>query len=408
MTRRPTTNDPGPSPARRVDPAAPRPRAAGAAAAAALLTPQLLATAALLALGLAPAGSASGTPVALRDSLRGGLPNAADYDRMERGYYEQLLDAGRGPDDPAGGSLAGHAEPVAVEHGRLALPVADVREYVLKPGLSCDPGRKIPWATNGHGMRDRDYPEAKPPGTVRVGLAGDSIASGWGVGDEVGFEPRLERALDARSRGAGGPAVEVLNFAVPGHGPGQRWAQFEAVAWAFDPDLVLYEATAADLGWDERRLRGLLARGVGFDAPVYRDALRGAGVRPGLDAAGYKRALKPLRLALLAGVYRRAVAECRSRGVPVVYVLIPRVGKPADPADRRVLLGLARAAGFAAVVDASAAYDGADPRDLAVSPHDFHPNAEGHARVARLLAPALAGWARPRAAPTAAEGARPR
>jgi lysophospholipase L1-like esterase len=376
------------------------------------LTPQVLATSALLAWGLAPAELASGTPLRVREALRNDLPSRSDYDRIEQGYYEQVLDAGRQLDAPAGaesvpGTLPGHAEPVRVEHGRLTLPVDDVREYVLKPNLATDPGRRIPWSTNAHGMRDRPCTVSKPAHTFRVALVGDSIAAGWAVRDDEGFEPRLERAFDARSRAAGGPAVEVLNFSVPGHGPGQRWSHFAAVGWAFGPDLVVFEATPADTGWDERRLRGLLARGVGFDAPVYRGVLAAAGVRPGLDASAYKALLRPLRTELLAAVYRAAASDCRARGVPAVWVLVPRVGKPADPAERRRLVELARASGFAAVVDACDAYDGVDPADLAIGPDDFHPNAEGHARIARRLESALADcpelarlWARP-------SGARP-
>lgn len=375
------------------------------------LTPTFVASAALLAWGVMPEGPAAGR---VREALRNDLPSRADYEAIERGYYEQILDAGRDPTAVAGagpveGALAGHAEPIEVEHGRLTEAVADVREFVLRPNLTFDPGRGIPWSTNAHGMRDRAYPEAKPPGTVRIGLAGDSIAAGWGVSDVEGFEPRLEVALDARSRAAGGPAVELLNFAVPGHGPGQRWTHFDAVAWAFAPDLVIYEASPADDGWDERRLRSLLARGVGFDAPIYRAALAAAGVRPGLGPKEYRRLLRPQRRALLAGVYRAAVADCRSHGVPALWVLIPRVGKPVDPAERRGLVDLARAAGFDGVIDLCDVYDGLDPRDLAVAPDDYHPNGAGHARLARALEAALA--ARPelaRLAHATPEGAPPR
>lgn len=348
------------------------------------LTPQFLATSALLAWGLLPGDPASGRPLMIREILRNDLPSRADYDRIEHGYYEQILDADRRL-NAVSGALAGHSEPVEVEHGRLTLKVADIREFVLKPNMTLDPGRRIPWSTNSNGMRDREYPEAKPSRTFRVGLAGDSIAAGWAVDDGAGFEPRLERMLDDHSRARRGPSVEVLNFSVPGHGPGQRWSHFSRVGWAFAPDLVIYEATPADAGWDERRLRALLTRGVGFDESVYREVLNAHGIEPGQDFEVYKRKLRPLRWDLLAGVYRAAVEECRSHNLPVVWILIPRVGKPADPAERSRLVALAREAGFTAVFDACDAFNGVDAAELAVGPNDFHPNAEGHARIAQAL-----------------------
>jgi lysophospholipase L1-like esterase len=307
---------------------------------------------------------------------------------MERGYYERLIDPGRSLDETAGSASSRpgwtRLEAPPFEAGPLADVVPDVREFVLKPNLSIihDGAR---WSTNALGMRDREYATAKPPRTVRIALVGDSIGAGWGVNDGSGFEPVLERRLDERSRAAGGPAVEILNFAVPGHGPGQRWEHFSRVGWPTDPDLVVYEATLADSGWDERRLRGLLPRGVGWDSRLYRDVLTRSGTRPGGTLESYKRVLKPYRWEILTQVYRTIVADCRTRGVPVAWVLIPRVGKPTDPAERRRLITLARESGFSEVVDLSDAYEGIDPADLAIGPDDYHPNADGHARLARRL-----------------------
>ncbi|MFO0954410.1 MAG: hypothetical protein U0835_25270 [Isosphaeraceae bacterium] len=249
------------------------------------LTPQALALSALLAWGLLPEGRAPGTLARWREPLCNALPNRADYDRMELGYYENLLEDRPEAPRGRGGPQAG-AGPAFVD-GRLTLKVDDVREFVLKPNLVRDPANGIPWSTNTLGMRDAEYPREKPPGTFRVALVGDSIGAGWGVDDGDGFEPQLERRWDGRSRGAGGPGLQFLNFAVPGHGPGQRWTQFAMIGWDFAPDLVVYEATPADAGWDERRLRSALARGIGFDAPVYRDVLASAGV----TARGRRRVL---------------------------------------------------------------------------------------------------------------------
>ena len=209
------------------------------------LTPSLLATAALLAWGALPDDPAKGTSMRWRDLLRNDLPSRVEYEQMEHGYYEQILDAGRhlgtGPlADAANVNSSTGGNP---RHERLTLKVNDLREYVLKPNLVRDEIKKICWSTNSFGMRDREYPQAKPAGTFRIGIAGDSIATGWKVDDDAGFEPLLEHAFDARAKAAGGPKVEILNFAVPGHGPGQRWSHFAALGWPFAPDLVIYEAT---------------------------------------------------------------------------------------------------------------------------------------------------------------------
>jgi hypothetical protein len=183
----------------------------------------------------------------------------------------------------------------------------------------------------------------------------------------------------------GGPGVEIWNFSVPGHAPGQRWEDFVRTGWETTPDLVIYEATPADAGWDERRLRGLLPRGIGWNAPQYHAALRLAKVRPGGDSETYKHALRSHRRAILAGVYGTIAAECRSHRVPSVWILVPRVGKPADPAARAELVHLAERAGFSAVFDLSDVFDGLDPNRVVIASDDYHPNVLGHARLARRL-----------------------
>ncbi|MDB5351263.1 MAG: hypothetical protein JWN86_2510 [Planctomycetota bacterium] len=330
-------------------------------------------TAVLLALGFT-------TTTRLVASLRDDGANRADTERMERGYYERLLDSGRRLDAPV------PVAPAAFDAGRLCDVVADLREYVLKPNLRTT-HRGASWTTNSLGMRDREYATTKPANTIRIALVGDSIGSGWGVDDGLGFEPLLEQALGS-SRTA--KPVEILNFSVPGHAPGQRWEHFRRNGWSTGPDLVIFEATPADPGWDERRLRGLLARNLGWNSPLYREAIAASGATPGGDFDAYKAALKPHRWAILENVYRAAVGDCRDRGVIPAWVLIPRVGKPIEPEERRKLVALAQSAGFAVVIDLSDAFDGIEPSALAIAPDDFHPNARGHALLAKRLESALA------------------
>ncbi|MEJ7637401.1 MAG: hypothetical protein WKF75_05250 [Singulisphaera sp.] len=95
-----------------------------------------VATLALLAWGLAPDGPASGRSSRIREAMRADRMNRADYERMERGYYESLLDAGRqlGVPAEAPGPLAAARRGRAPGRrlfieGPLALAVDDVREF---------------------------------------------------------------------------------------------------------------------------------------------------------------------------------------------------------------------------------------------------------------------------------------
>jgi lysophospholipase L1-like esterase len=301
------------------------------------------------------------------------LLSRVDGDHADQGYYNQLLDTGlRLGQSPS-----------------IAEAVAELRELVLRPNLSIVRNDGTRWSTNALGMRDQPYAAVKPSGTFRIAMTGDSIGVGLGVGDGRGFEPLLERWLDERSRRRGGPAVEILNLALPGRSPGQRWDHFQKVGWSTGPDVVLFEATAADLNWDRRRLSDLLPRGIGWDSRLYGDVLTRSGIRPGATSEAYWQALGPYRWDLLAAAYRAVADECRARGVPCVWVLIPRVGRYVEPSTHRRLVEVARAAGFTVVIDISDAFDGRDPAALAIHPSDFHPNSEGHALLARRLAEAL-------------------
>jgi lysophospholipase L1-like esterase len=344
---------------------------------------QFAVAAALLCWGLAPD--------ALRpkeaESLRLAGKNSADLDRMEAGYYEHLIDSGRRLD---GQSLAAApAAPPPFKATDLARLVGDFRECVLEPSFTTI-FQQARWTTNALGLRDREYDARKPEGTCRAVLIGDSIGVGWGVHDGEGFEPRLEQALDARSESLGGPRIEILNLCVPGYSPAQRREHLERLGWSLDPDLVIVQATAADLDWDARRLRRLLSAGYGWEIPIYRDAINAAGLEPGASAASIKQGLEGQQFRILSDVYRAIGEDCRRRGVPVVWVLLPRVGRSLDATERESLVQLAGASGFDPVLDLSDAFDGLDPAALAIGPDDYHPNAEGHAILARRLEEALA------------------
>ena len=354
------------------------------------MTRPMLVVVLILLSGIVPERLAGLKASSLRDSLKSNLFNRADLERMEHGYYEALVEGGRRLDDLAELPTlrvrwrSGSTWSIPVDQSPLVTRVDDLREVVLKKN-DATTRFGLDWRTNSQGMRDREYSVEKPPGTFRVALVGDSIGAGWGVNAEDRFESILEELWNERAGAIVRRKVEIINCAVPGHSPGQRWYHFGLLGWPMEPDLVIYEATAADIGWDERRLRFLLAHGIGWDCPIYRAALTDAGVQPLGSPDYYKRALQPRHWEILSGVYRFMAADCRAHGVPVFWVLVPRIGRRGDAEGKPALIETARKAGFTGLIDLTDSFDGLDPARLTVDRDDFHPNALGHARIAQRL-----------------------
>jgi len=101
----------------------------------------------------------------------------------------------------------------------------------------------VEYRINGQGMRaDHDYPLAKPPGTCRVAVFGDSLMMGYEVDLQDTFSSQLEELLRAR-----GYRAEVLNFAVSGFGTAEMLRTYEAFARGLHPDVVLFSWHVTDM-----------------------------------------------------------------------------------------------------------------------------------------------------------------
>lgn len=112
---------------------------------------------------------------------------------------------------------------------------------------------------NSAGLRDREYPPAPRPGTVRALALGDSHVFGLGTELEVGIPRRLEGLLAQR---LGRPA-EVVNGGVPGYDLPKEIAALPRLLDLYRPSLVIFFLDPDDLDdvacahW-KRRVRPLL------------------------------------------------------------------------------------------------------------------------------------------------------
>jgi lysophospholipase L1-like esterase len=163
--------------------------------------------------------------------------------------------------------LLGAPEVAVVRRGRFQLSANPRLLFEPVPGLSFegDPRYFHEYEGTGNrlGYRDRDHPQAKPPGTVRIAVLGDSIAAGHRI-------PRTEEAfpalLETLLRQAGQP-VEVLNFGVTGYNTAQEVETLRSRALAFAPDLVLLAYCHNDRRPPDPRILAALRESQG-DRPV--------------------------------------------------------------------------------------------------------------------------------------------
>jgi len=105
--------------------------------------------------------------------------------------------------------------------------------WSLVPGacsVSKATGRPVEYRINSHGVRGPEIAYAKPAGTARIVLLGDSHAFGFGVPAAYHFSSLLEGYL---------PGVQVVNLGVNGYGIAQELLYLTREGFKYQPDLVI-------------------------------------------------------------------------------------------------------------------------------------------------------------------------
>lgn len=280
--------------------------------------------------------------------------------------------------------------------------------FDLRPGARVQ--AEVEYRVNALGLRGPQTTLAKPPGVRRVAVLGDSIAFGYWVAESDGFPRQLERLL-GEVRGSG-PAVEVLNFGVPGYNLDQEIEVLRARALEFEPDVVVIafclndlEGTSHELGlvqdrsFRERRLlgrvrEGLLARSTLFSWIEYRmaemEARRGfVRTRNPLPDRLYAETVDQQRAGLAAQM-AAVKGLLGPRGIPGIVTIFPTLGGRFEGYPHRDLHRIvdeaSRDAGLA-TVDLLPCYSAYDFHDLRVDV--LHPSPLGHRVAAHAVRDAL-------------------
>jgi hypothetical protein len=318
--------------------------------------------------------------------LHGDVLNARDLATQRRGYYEEL-DVARTE------NWQWHVaeDPEGWREGDKVF-FRDRPDFLLReivPSVSTVLGNAA--ITSNHlGMRDREYDQAKPPGTYRIVLLGASNDMGFGVKDDQTYENIAEDHLNQQPPAVGNSRYEIVNLSVAGHSILQRVLRLEERGFDLHPDAAILSVSAVDEQFLASHLRKALIAGVD-PPPAYRaiveEVVRGAGVNGKMPAVMIERRLQPYATELWQWSFHRFAEQCRQHGVRplVLYRPVPVDFGGLEPALRDKVLGLARGEGIE-VIDLSPAFDSVTDRNtLILGKWDDHTTPLGHRLLAETL-----------------------
>jgi lysophospholipase L1-like esterase len=93
-------------------------------------------------------------------------------------------------------------------------------------------------STNSRGFRDAEWAIAKPAGTIRIAVLGDSFTEATQVAEEERFTELLEMQLREK-RLFEGRKIEVMNFGSSGYGTAQQLMAWRHDVRQYKPDFVV-------------------------------------------------------------------------------------------------------------------------------------------------------------------------
>ena len=174
---------------------------------------------------------------------------------------------------------------------------------------------------NSLGYRDIEHEVAKPAGTYRIAVLGDSFTEARQVALEDTFSSLLGRNLGSCA-GLNGQQVEVLNFGVGSYGTAQELLTLRMDALRFAPDLVLLAFFPGN-DFEDNSKELNLAEAWKIPKPVYvhvngelvldQTFRRSAGSRLLYESVHHSRVLELVNEARRAWVVRKEAAAAAER-----------------------------------------------------------------------------------------------
>ena len=162
--------------------------------------------------------------------------------------------------------------------------------YQIRKDKNPDTGESFRVAINGRGFRGTDYPDEKPPDTIRVITLGASSTFGYYSPDEGTYPRRLERMLNDECKRI--ERFEVINFGIPHLLAEEILSLLVTEGLPLDPDIVTYYEGINDAG------EAIMGTIKGISSAVSADSQDQTETKP----TGLRAVLK--RITIVRSIYR--------------------------------------------------------------------------------------------------------
>jgi lysophospholipase L1-like esterase len=309
-------------------------------------------------------------------------------DQMTAGYYEDLFDFSSRT-IATNRLITGKWATNWSSYKAMTMHVADRRI----PGFlyfESQPNLNIPefggsLVTNSYGMADREYSLARPEGTRRLSVIGDSIARGLGATHGKAFEAVLEQKLNSLEDGPQRTPYEILNFAVGGYRITQQlWVLQNKVA-RFQPQVnIVVLTTLTVVGKWADHIVQLVHDGIDLHYPYLKELAEKAKLRPDDDPQTFQAKLGPYRDEVLTWALRTMQDSSRAQGAELVVFIVPTASEP-EPERFAGVRNLVTDLKIP-LVDVTDAFSGiSDLTPYRISSGNAHPTNLGHELLAERI-----------------------
>lgn len=315
----------------------------------------------------------------------------ADREMLDLGYYDQLADVGgigrTGTQFRLFGDLTwgeGHGATHAT---------GDVLMRVFNPNASAT-HHGVAFSINSLGLRDQEYPLAKPANTERWAFLGGSYILGPGLVKEQTFEAITEQKLNDSLRTSfdyaqydktGVRKLEILNYSMGGYMLTQQVALCKEKVFEASPDKVFYFCHPDEALYTIRNLSRLTSYGISVKQfPVLDSIVQAAGLQQAQSRLEMFRRLEPFKERIVKWGYAEILKSCRAHNAEPVWVFLPTTTDGNTDERFAYLSPIARASGFT-VLDLSGVYAGYKADEIQIGEPDTHPNAFANRLIAGKL-----------------------